>query len=204
LLQGDWAQAKPSIEHATAMLRAGQVDVLLPLAVGLSAWSLAQLGETGEALNRLREGEQLLQRHTASGLIGLQGWFYVLLGRAAFVLGRLDDARRLGNITLEFSSRQPGFAAHAMHLLGDVASHPSCLDAKNGAAYYHKALALAEELRMRPLVAYCHLGFGKLRRRTGASEQAAEHFSSAETMFRDLDMPFWRERAEAARLDEET
>jgi DNA-binding SARP family transcriptional activator len=204
LLQGDWAQASPSIEHATAVLRAGQVDVLLPLAVGLSAWSLAQLGETSEALNQLREGEQLLERHTASGLIGLQGWFYALLGRAAFVLGRLEDARRLGNITLEFSSRQPGFAAQAMHLLGEVATHPSCFDAKNGVAYYQKALALAQELRMRPLVAYCHFGFGKLRRRTGAPERAAGHFSTAATMFRDLDMPFWRERAEAARLDEET
>jgi hypothetical protein len=47
---------------------------------------------------------------------------------------------------------------------------------------------------MRPLVAHCHLGLGKLYRRTG--KQAHEHLSTATTMYREMDMRFYLEQAE--------
>jgi hypothetical protein len=50
---------------------------------------------------------------------------------------------------------------------------------------------------MRPLVAHCHLGLGKLHRRTGKREQAQEHLTTATTMYREMDMRFWLEQAEA-------
>ena len=50
---------------------------------------------------------------------------------------------------------------------------------------------------MRPLVAHCHLGLGRLYRRTGDSEQAREHLTTATTMYREMDMRFWLEQAEA-------
>ena len=48
---------------------------------------------------------------------------------------------------------------------------------------------------MRPLVAHCHLGLGKLYRRTGKREQACEHLTTATTMYREMDMRFWLEQA---------
>jgi len=51
---------------------------------------------------------------------------------------------------------------------------------------------------MRPLVAHCHLGLGKLYRSTGKREQAQEHLTAATTMYREMDMRFWLEQAEAA------
>ncbi len=51
---------------------------------------------------------------------------------------------------------------------------------------------------MRPLVAHCHLGLGKLYAHTGQREQAREHLRTATTMYREMDMRFWREQAEAA------
>jgi hypothetical protein len=50
---------------------------------------------------------------------------------------------------------------------------------------------------MRPLVAHCHLGLGKLYRRTGKREQAQAHLTTATTMDREMDMRFWLEQAEA-------
>jgi hypothetical protein len=50
---------------------------------------------------------------------------------------------------------------------------------------------------MRPLVAHCHLGLGKLDRRKGKREQAHEHLRTATAMYRDMDMRFWREQADA-------
>jgi hypothetical protein len=48
---------------------------------------------------------------------------------------------------------------------------------------------------MRPLVAHCHLGLGKLYRRTGQREQAREHLTTATTMYSEIDMMFWLEQA---------
>ena len=69
------------------------------------------------------------------------------------------------------------------------------VDAERGEACYHEALALAEPRGMRPLVAHCHLGLGKLYRRTNSREQAQEHLRAATTMYREMDMPFWLEQA---------
>jgi len=113
------------------------------------------------------------------------------------VLGRLDEARRPGDRAIESSSRQPGFAAHALHLLGDIATHPDRFDAESGEVHYLQALALAEPRGMRPLVAHCHLGLGTLYRRTGKRQEAQEHLTTATTMYREMDMRFWLEQAEA-------
>jgi hypothetical protein len=50
---------------------------------------------------------------------------------------------------------------------------------------------------MRPLVAHCDLGLGKLSMHTDKREQAQEHLRTATTMYRDMDMRFWLEQAEA-------
>jgi tetratricopeptide (TPR) repeat protein len=170
---------------------------MLPLAVASSAWVLAQLGEAREALDRLRECEQLIERLAAREIVITRAWAYHDLGRACLLLGRLDEARRLGDRAVESSPRQPGVAAHALHLLGDIATHPERFDAEHGEAHYRQALALAEPRGMRPLVAHCHLGLAKLYRRTGKREQAQEHLTTATTMYREMDMRFWLEQAEA-------
>jgi hypothetical protein len=51
-------------------------------------------------------------------------------------------------------------------------------------------------LGMRPLIANCHLGLGKLYRRTGKREQAQEHLTIATTMYREMGMTNWLEQAE--------
>jgi len=196
LLKGDWAKARSLIEHGIAVIRSGNVVLLRP-AVTSSAWVLAQVGEASEALNRLREGEQLLEREVASGIVGTRGWNYYSLGRTCLLLGRLDEARRLADRAVEYSPRHPGFAAHAQHLLGEIATHPDRFDAESGEAHYRQALALAEPCGMRPLVAHCHLGLGKLSRRTGKRQEAREHLTTATTMYREMDMRFWLEQAEA-------
>jgi hypothetical protein len=48
-----------------------------------------------------------------------------------------------------------------------------------------------------PLIAHCHLGLGRLYRRTDKREQAHEHLATATTMYRDMGMTYWREKAQA-------
>ena len=51
---------------------------------------------------------------------------------------------------------------------------------------------------MRPLAAQCHVGLGKVYRRTGKREHAHEHPATATTICREMDMRFGLEQAEAA------
>jgi len=171
------------------------VAIQLPWAVACSAWALAETGEASEALSRVREAEQLLERQAAGGLVVYHSWGYHPAGRACLLLGRLDDAQRLADRAVESSRHRPGFAAHASRLLGDIATHPDRFDAESGAAYYREALLLAQRQGTRPLVAHCHLGLGKLYRNIGETEHAREYLATAMMMYREMGMDFWLEQA---------
>jgi ATP/maltotriose-dependent transcriptional regulator MalT len=197
VLKGDWAKARSRVGHWIAMLQSGNVAIHLPWAVASAAWAMAQAGEVDEALSRVREVEQLLERHAARGIVGHRGWAYHAVSRACLLLGRLDEARRLGHYSVESSQRQPGFAAHALCLLGDIATHSDRFDAESGAAHYREALALAQLHSMRPVIAHCHLGLARLYRRTGQPERVNENLTTAMMMYREMDMGFWLERGKA-------
>jgi hypothetical protein len=50
---------------------------------------------------------------------------------------------------------------------------------------------------MRPVVAHSHLGLGKVCQRTGKRQEAHKHLTIATTLYREMDMPYWLEQAEA-------
>ena len=64
--------------------------------------------------------------------------------------------------------------------------------------YYRQALALAEELGMRPLVAHCHLGLGMLYAKIGRQRAGPRRLSTAIELYRAMEMTFWLPQAEAA------
>ena len=63
-----------------------------------------------------------------------------------------------------------------------------------GVPHRHGQRGVAEKLLqlpgMRPLVAHCHLGLGKLYHRTDKREQAQEHLATATTMYREMGMTY--------------
>ena len=65
-------------------------------------------------------------------------------------------------------------------------------------AHYRQALALANELDMRPLLAHCHLGLGTLYAATGQREQARTALAAAIVLYRGMEMTFWLPETEAA------
>ncbi|WP_091963123.1 BTAD domain-containing putative transcriptional regulator [Bradyrhizobium shewense] len=199
LARGDWVEARSRIERWVVVARTVNSLLHLPWGIASSAWPLAQLGDASEALDRISEGEPLLERQATIGLLASIPWFFASLGRACLLLGRLDQARRLGDRALEFCASQPGFEAHALHLLGDVAAAPDQFDAERGETHYRRALALAERLGMLPLIAHCHFGLGKLYLRADTPDQIRDHLTIAATMYRELDMPFWLEQAEMSK-----
>jgi len=110
-------------------------------------------------------------------------------------VGRLDEAASHAREALALTRRLEARAAeaHALCLTGDIALPASGDDAEGS---YRAALTPAQDLGMRPLVAHCHLGLGKLYRRTGEREQAQEHLTTATTMYREMNMQFWLKKSE--------
>jgi tetratricopeptide (TPR) repeat protein len=123
----------------------------------------------------------------------------IKLGDAYLLAGRMDDAMHVAQraLTLSRDRQQRGQQAYALRLLGDIAIHRDSPGIQQAATYYLQALALANELGMRPLQAHCHRGLGKLYRQTGQGEQARAELSTANEMYRDMEMTFWLSETEA-------
>ena len=125
-----------------------------------------------------------------------------ILGEAYLMAGRLADANDTAQCALALARRhhQRGREAWTLRLAGDIAvrghrGNPS--DPAGAEKSYQQALELAEDLKMRPLVAHCHVGLGKLYRRTGNPQQAKVHLTNGVAMMREMQMGLWLERAEA-------
>jgi len=100
---------------------------------------------------------------------------------------------------LEFSRRykEKGQEVWTLHVLGEIARVRDPGAVEDAERFYREAIAIADTLGMRPLIAHCHLGLGKLYRRTGKREQAPEHLTTAMTMYREMGMTDWLEQAKA-------
>jgi tetratricopeptide (TPR) repeat protein len=161
------------------------------------------LGHAYGGSGRLEEGLSLLQQALAlyeSEGIGYEQVISVVhLGEAYLLADRVEDARACADraATLARARGERGYEAHARRLLGEVAARSGPGGVPEAEAHYRQALASAEELDMRPLAAHCHVGLGKLYRRTGKLAQAEERLTVGTTMYREMNMRFWLERAEA-------
>ena len=124
-------------------------------------------------------------------IVASLGDTYVMAGRFGDVAVQAEQA-----LPIARAGNEPGHEAYARRLLGEIVRHRPALDVKTAERHYDDALALATELGMRPLIAHCHLGLGKAYWRTDKREQAREHLSSATTMYRDMGMTDWIEKAE--------
>jgi len=111
--------------------------------------------------------------------------------------GRVDVATHHARSALALARehKERGHEGWALRLLGEIASRSDPWALESAEDYYRQALALAEDRGMRPLVAHCHLGLGKLYQRTGDRSHAEEHLTAAIALFREMDMRSWWEES---------
>ena len=193
LRRGDLPRAIRVLERGLDLCRTWQFVIGTPLFAATLGAAYALAGRTEEALPLVAgavEAFRSRQNHMWPALILL------CAGMTDLSAGRIDEAASHAREALALSRRlgARGSEAHALCLAGDVASTGGAEDAPG---YYREALALAGTLGMRPLIAHCHLGLGKLYRRSGKGEQAREYLTTATTMYREMDMRLWLEQAEA-------
>jgi hypothetical protein len=104
----------------------------------------------------------------------------IWLSEAYLLASRELDARTAAQRALGLARqhKERGHEAYTLLLLGEIAAREDSLDIGKGEYHYCQALTLAEELGMRPLIAHCHVGLGKLYQRIGSRQQAEEHLTS--------------------------
>ena len=132
---------------------------------------------------------------------GFQALCRLSLGEAHLLAGRLEEAQALAERTLALARDAPGtWDTRRMPCASSARLRRSAIprSVEQAEAHYQQALALAEELGMRPLQAHCHRGLGTLYAATGQREQARTELSTAIEMYRAMDMTFWLPQTEAA------
>jgi tetratricopeptide (TPR) repeat protein len=192
--QGHLGMAIPFLERAVARCRTWDISSWFPSIAAELALAYAMVGRIAEALALLEE---------VGGEITTPGTIAADLSLAFLLAGRVDTATTLAEGSLATSRRrnERGNVASVLHVLGEIAARREPPDVDTATNFYEQAMRQAAELGMRPLVAHCHLGLGKLYRRTGDDAQSRAHLTTATTMYREMDMRFWLEQVEAEKRE---
>ena len=162
---------------------------------------VAGLGYASALQGRLTEGRALLEEAVSESIStgARRAVHWAWLSEGCRLAGHGEEAWQHARQALDLARQQKdrGDEALALHQLGVVHAHADPPDVAQAEAYYQQALALAEELGMRPLQAHCHRGLGTLYAKQ-ASEQARAELSTAMEMYRTMEMTFWLPQVEAA------
>jgi class 3 adenylate cyclase/tetratricopeptide (TPR) repeat protein len=195
--RGDIHTALPLLERGLALSQSADIPIFFPMIASLLGTAYALVGRATEARPLL---DQVLERIATGNRMFFHELVLTELSEALLLVGRVDEAGTLAERLLELSRTHTGsgYQAHAYRLLGEVARRREPPDVDQATVHYRQALALAEELDMRPLLAHCHLSLGTLYAMTGQAERACAALSAAIALYRAMEMTFWLPQAEAA------
>lgn len=196
LRQGDLCRAVALFERGLALSERLHFTTTIRLCSGRLGVAYALAGRMSDAVPRLEQAHAQLKalRHQI-----LYPLYAIWLGEGYLLTGCTATALSLAQQALDVARayKQQGYEAEAWRLLGALALQHDSLDAWHAAECYQHASTLAEALGMRPLLAHCHLGLGRLYRHLGQWQQARHALSTAMALYQTLHMPFWLAQAAA-------
>jgi tetratricopeptide (TPR) repeat protein len=190
-------RALPLLERAVGLCQDAALSLFFPLIAAALGAVYTLGGRVTDAVSLLT---QALEQSVATGNVAVQAVCSLTLGEAQLLAGRLAEAHAPTERALAHARahQERGNEAYALRLLGEIAARHEPPEAEQAEAHYQQALALAEELGMRPLQAHCHRGLGTLYAKSGRAEQAHPELSMAIDLYRTMEMTFWLPEAEAA------
>jgi predicted ATPase/class 3 adenylate cyclase len=195
--QRDISRAIPVLERCLEICRVYNILVWFPETTVALGCAYAFAGRIAEALPLLEQAEQ---RGASMGSISGPSLRVGYVSEAYLLAGHMQEAVQFAGRALDLARahKERGHEAWALRLLGEIAAHQGTAAIEPAEHHYRQALALAEELGMRPLMAHSHLGLGTLYIKTGQRQQARAELSTAIEMYRAMAMTFWLPQAEVA------
>jgi class 3 adenylate cyclase/tetratricopeptide (TPR) repeat protein len=196
LCRGDAVKASRFFEQAIKRARELQVTVWDFWYTSALSHAYALCGRQQDAL-RCLEVARGQKPGTAQNIAALGE---VQLCEASVVIGHFNAAAIQAQNALVGAREcgERGDEAWLLRLQGDIHRQNGRAEHTEAERSYQQALALANELGMRPLQAHCHRGLGTLYSQTDQSEQAHAELSTAVEMYRDMEMTFWLPETEVA------
>jgi tetratricopeptide (TPR) repeat protein len=154
-------------------------------------------GLAGRLTEALSLTEAAVAQGAAMNLTGGHSLLLAYLSEAYLLAGRHEDARQSAEraLALARAHKERGYEAWALRLLAEIALGSNPQDAARAMEYGRKALTLAEELRMRPLMAHCHLVLGRSLAQGIDPAAARRHLAAASQLLGEMDMQAWLEQA---------
>ena len=197
LRQGDLPRALPWLARAVHICQDADLPVYFPLMSAALGAAYTLGGRVADAMPLLT---QALAQSTGAETVVYQAFCPLSLGELQLLAGQLDEAHALVQRALARARghQERGDQAYALRLFGEIASRRAPPECESAEAHFHQALALAEELGMRPLQAHCHRSLGTLYAATGQREQARTALSAAVDLYQAMEMAFWLPEAAAA------
>jgi len=197
LVKGDFDQAITLLERGLAVCDAAEIVVQRPLVASCLGAAYAFVGRLDEAHRLL---ESAVEHAASMRRLGGQAMRVAWLSGTYLLAGRTDEAEALARRGLELAaeSKDRGSQAWLLAILADLSARRSALNVEQVEADYRMALALAQELRMRPLQARCHLGIGNLHAQVKNVAKARSELGVAVDLYKVMSMPYWLSKAEGA------
>jgi class 3 adenylate cyclase/tetratricopeptide (TPR) repeat protein len=194
LVQGEFTEAAELADTAVRLCEPANLSVWLSNAYSLRGSTRVWLGRLEEGLADLEQGATLYE--TAGGKASLA--FLLYRWAEGLFLANRPEARGIARRALELAVARGERAneASALHVVAQIEAREAP-DGEAADAHYRRAFALGTEIGLRPLVARCHLGLGELYQRSGKRDRVREHLAAATAMFREMNMRYWLEKAEA-------
>jgi predicted ATPase/class 3 adenylate cyclase len=190
--QGYLEEARGPLEQSVEACREKHLVLWQPIPSSLLGLTLAQLGRVEEGLPLLEDAVALGEKLGIAAYLAL---WTAQLAEGLLAAGDTARAREAAARALELARAhgEAGHQAWAHQALGDVSARLGEAGASDAIDHYRRALALARELGMRPLLARCHLGLGRAHRRIGGRAEAEHHLSAATALLCPMDMRLWIE-----------
>lgn len=190
LRQGEADQAIAALEAGLEAVRAGNTPLWFPRIASALAYAYALAG-------RLTQAVELAEAAVAGGdsmqLLGGRSLLLAYAGDVYLLAGRSDDARRSARRALDAATEnmERGYEGWALRLLAETALRSDPADITGATDYARQALAVAEELGMRPLAAHAHLALGRSLAAAADPAGATHHLAAAVELLGEMKMRAW-------------
>jgi tetratricopeptide (TPR) repeat protein len=197
LLHGKLDRATQMLERALALCREADVVSAFSFTAGCFGHAQSLLGHPEQGLPLLWEA---VKPQKMSFSIVPSAYPLTALAEAYRLKG--DTKKALQNaeeaLSIFRQNGEQGFAAWALYYLAKIQFDEGSEQLEQAMLSYRQAKEQAAGLRMKPLLAHCHMGLGEAYVKNGLNKEAHSELVAAIELYRSMDMAFWLPKAESA------